>query len=32
MKNDTHCLYMGFSRTKQDMKKRQAIMEKYKNL
>lgn len=32
MKNDTQCLYMGFSRTKQDLEKRRKALEKYKNL
>jgi len=32
MKNDTQCLFMGFSRTKQDMERRKNIMEKYKKL
>lgn len=32
MKNDTQCLYMGFSRTKEDLEKRRKALEKYKNL
>jgi predicted phosphoadenosine phosphosulfate sulfurtransferase len=32
MKNDTQCLFMGFSRTKEDMDRRKNIMEKYKAL
>jgi predicted phosphoadenosine phosphosulfate sulfurtransferase len=32
MKNDTQCLYMGFSRTREDMEKRKLALERYKNL
>lgn len=32
MKNDIQAQYMGFSRTKTDMLKRKAAMEKYKNI
>ncbi|HCO18075.1 MAG TPA: phosphoadenosine phosphosulfate sulfurtransferase [Tissierellales bacterium] len=32
MKNDVQCIYMGFSRTKDEMLRRQRIMDKYRAL
>ena len=32
LKNDTKCLYMGFSRTKSDLEKRKTAIQKYKEI